>query len=112
MQLINEKNVQETGVSHHPEIMKKVFISNGTIPQITTFASAVFKPGQAVETHAHETMYEVFYILSGKAVFVIEEREIVVEQGMIVMIEPKEKHSQSNPFEEDVRWVYFGVAVD
>lgn len=112
MKVINSNQLPETGVSHNPEIKKKVFLENGFIPQITTFAQATFRPGQFVETHVHETMYEVFYILSGKASFIIEGEEVIAEKGMIIAIEPNEKHSQSNPFDEDVTWIYYGVAID
>jgi quercetin dioxygenase-like cupin family protein len=110
MRLINDKDLAETGVSHNPEIKKKVYLGGDVVPPVTTFSRATFQPGQSVETHAHETMHEVFYILSGKAVFIVEGNEITVTPGSCVLIEAKERHSQSNPFNEPVTWVYFGVA--
>jgi quercetin dioxygenase-like cupin family protein len=112
MKAVNIIDIIETGVSHNPEIRKKVIIERGEIPQLMTFGQATFKPGQSVETHAHETMYEVFYILSGKASFIIEGEEIIATEGTTVVIDAKEMHSQSNPYSEDVVWVYFGIAVD
>jgi mannose-6-phosphate isomerase-like protein (cupin superfamily) len=112
MKFIKAADVEETGVSHNPDIKKKVFLANGFIPNITTFGQATFTPGQSVDIHAHETMYEVFYILEGKASFVINGEEVIAEKDSCVVIEPKEPHSQSNPFNENVTWVYYGVAID
>ncbi len=100
------------GVSHNPEIKKQVFLERNEVPKVMTFGQAVFKPGDEVELQTHETMYEVFYILSGKAIFFIEGTEYTVEPGDMIMIAAGEDHYQKNPFDEDVTWVYFGVATD
>lgn len=84
MRLINAKDVEEIGVSHNPIIKKKVFIENGFIPKITTFGQATFKPGQLVGNHVYETMFEVFYILSGKASFIIEGVEVIAEKDSVL----------------------------
>ena len=76
------------------------------------FSSAVFKPGQFVETHQHLTMYEVFYILKGRAAFVVDQEKVILGVGDCITIAPGEKHSQSNPYEENVEWIYFGIAID
>lgn len=104
------KNIPKQGVSHNPAILKQVMLNNGEIPQITTFAQAEFQPGQSVAEHIHETMYEVFYILKGKADFIIEDQKITVKMGDYVVIEPKERHSQANLYAESVSWLYFAVA--
>ncbi len=112
MKLTHINDLLEVGVSHDPEIKKKIIIDKGNIPNLMTFAQAIFKPGQKVDTHAHETMFEVFYIEKGKAQFVVEGAKLLLEAGDSITIEPGEKHSQSNPFDEDVVWLYFGIAVN
>lgn len=67
-----------------------------------TFGEATFKPGQSVPTHCHETMTEVFYIQSGKAIFSIEGVDTEVVEGDCITINAKEMHAQSNPFDRDV----------
>ena len=109
MKFTHINDLPEVGVSHNPEIKKKIIIDKGFIPSLTTFAQATFKPGQSVDTHTHETMFEVFYIEKGKAEFVVEGTKMVLEVGDSITIEPGEEHSQSNPFDEDVIWVYFGI---
>ena len=105
-------NANPIPVSGHPDIFKKVFVENGQIPSITQVATATFIPGQEVSEHKHDTMYEVFYIISGKACFFVAGKEFEVGPGECVVIEPGELHAQKNPFDENVTWVYFGVAVE
>ena len=110
MKLTKTSELPLQGVSHNPEILKKVFIEKGNIPNLMMFGSAVFKPGQEVSEHFHESMIEVFYVTSGKAKFVIEGEEYVAEKGDCVTIEVGERHAQSNPFDEDMTWIYFGIS--
>jgi len=112
MKIVKTKELPEIGVSHNADIKKKVFISRNEIPQLMMFGSAVFKPQQSVETHKHDTMFEVFYITSGKAEFIINSQPHVVGAGDCITIEPGELHSQSNPFKEELHWTYFGIAID
>ncbi len=112
MKLTHINDLPEVGVSHNPEIKKKIMVDKGLIPHLMTFAQAIFKPGQRVGTHAHETMFEVFYIEKGMAEFTVEGTKVILTAGDSITIEPGEKHSQSNPFDEDVVWIYFGIATN
>lgn len=112
MKHISIDAIVETGVSHNPDIKKKVILDRGYIPQLMTFGQATFQPGQSVDSHKHDTMYEVFYIQSGKAVFLVDDTRVELVAGDCVSIEPGEVHSQENPFKEPVTWLYFGIAID
>lgn len=112
MKITHLNDLPEVGVSHNPNIKKKVILDKGYIPKLMTFGQATFKHGQMVEPHAHETMFEVFYIEKGKAEFIVNDVKIVLSPGDSITIEPGEKHAQSNPFDEDVTWLYFGIATD
>jgi len=112
MKLVHTKTLPELGVSHNEAIKKKVFLERGIVPQLMMFGSAIFKPGQLVETHKHDTMYEVFYIQSGKVDFVVNDKKIVLSEGDCITIEEGEYHSQCNSYEVDVAWIYFGIATD
>tara|TARA_R110002126_G_scaffold277373_1_gene423190 strand:- start:36381 stop:36722 length:342 start_codon:yes stop_codon:yes gene_type:complete len=105
-------NIAETLANHKGNILKKVFLEKGEIPNLMMFSAATFKPQQEVEMHKHDTMFEVFYIQSGKAEFVINNKKYIVEAGNCITIEPGALHSQSNPFNEEVTWLYFGIATD
>lgn len=110
MKLTHIDDLFEVGLSHNQEIKKKVILDKGYIPNLMTFAQATFKPGQMVSVHTHATMFEVFYIEKGKAEFVVEGTKVLLVTGDSITIEPGEKHSQSNPFDENVTWLYFGIA--
>lgn len=112
MKLTKTFEIPFVGVSHNEDIKKQVIIDKGAIPQLMTYGKANFKPGQEVETHQHDTMYEVFYVLSGKALFIVNNEEIELSKDVCLIIEPGEPHSQKNPFTEDVTWLYFGIATD
>lgn len=112
MKLTKTKALPELGVSHNSEIKKKVFVTRGEIPQLMMYGSAVFTSGQFVELHKHDTMFEVFYIQKGKAEFTVNAKKIIVEEGDCITIEPGEIHAQHNPFDENVEWTYFGIAID
>lgn len=112
MKLVHTNTLPEIGVSHNDDIKKKVFLEKGIIPQLMMFGSATFKPGQAVETHKHDTMYEVFYIQTGKADFVVNDKKTTLVTGDCITIEEGEPHSMNNPYLIDVTWIYFGIATD
>ena len=112
MKIVKTQTLPEVGVSHNADIKKKVFINSGDIPKIMMFGSVIFTPGQFVEIHKHETMFEVFYIQKGKAEFIINNKKIIATPGDCITIEPGELHSQCNPYQENVEWLYFGVATD
>ncbi|MCL7764157.1 cupin domain-containing protein [Polaribacter sp. Z014] len=112
MKLVHTNTLPEIGTSHDEDVKKKVFIEKGIVPQLMMFGSATFTPGQSVETHKHNTMYEVFYIQSGKAEFIVNDQKMIVVPGDCITIEQGEFHSMSNPFSENVTWLYFGIATD
>lgn len=112
MKLVKQQELPELGVSHNAEIKKKTMISSGEISKLMMFGSAIFKPGQGVDLHKHDTMTEVFFIQKGQAEFVVEDKTMILEAGHCITIEAGELHCQRNPFNEDVEWLYFGVALD
>lgn len=111
MKVISLKNLQWEKTSHKTSnVLKKVISKNGELGNITQFGKAAFKSGDSVEKHSHETMYEVFFITSGKVLFVVEGKKIVAKKDDTIIIEPKEVHEQSNPYNKKVEWLYFGLA--
>lgn len=112
MKIVHWDKLPELGVSHNPEIKKKTLIGHGEIPQLMMFGTAVFRKGQKVDIHKHDTMFEVFYIQKGKAVFEVNGEKHILEPGHCITIAPGEKHAQSNPYDEEVTWTYFGIATD
>ena len=44
-----------------------------------------FEPGQAHKLHAHEGMDKVYHVLEGSGVFVLEDEEIAMEAGVMLI---------------------------
>lgn len=111
MKIISLKNLQWEKTSHKTSnVLKKVITKNGELENITQFWKAIFKSGDVVEKHSHQTMYEIFYITSGQVMFVINDKEIIAKKDDTVIIEPKEMHELNNPYNENAEWLCFSVA--
>ncbi|MCK4744540.1 hypothetical protein KAS41_00555 [Candidatus Parcubacteria bacterium] len=54
MKIVHTNKIPEVSVGHNKNIKKKVFLEKGFVPQLYTFSSAVFKPGQSVDAHKHD----------------------------------------------------------
>jgi quercetin dioxygenase-like cupin family protein len=91
MKLVRTSQTSEVGLSHNEDIKKKVFLEKGYIPQLMNFSSATFKPGQAVASYSHPTLFEVFYLLSGREEFVVNREKITLNAGDCITIEPEQQ---------------------
>ena len=109
MELSDIHSLIEVGVTHNPEIKKKVIIPKGKIDSLKTFSLATFKPGQSSDTHKHKDMFEIFYVLSGRIAFIVENKKTIVSKDNCILIEPGELHSQINESDEDSLLLYFGI---
>jgi quercetin dioxygenase-like cupin family protein len=112
MKIIHADQLPEIGTSHAEEIKKKVFLEKGLVPRLMMFSSAVLKPGQMIEIHAHPTMFEIFYVLSGQLEFTVNGEKSILKAGDCLVAEPGEQHSQNNPYNIETRWVYYGIAIN
>lgn len=112
MKIIKLKDIPQEGVSHNPEIMKQVIVKNGEIPHITNVSRSTFKPGQTADPHAHETMYEVTYVLKGEIEVTSNGQTQTAKENDTIIIPPKETHSMVNKSDQDATLFYFGIATD
>ncbi|MBU00442.1 MAG: cupin [Gemmatimonadetes bacterium] len=44
-----------------------------------------FEPGQAHQLHTHEGMDKVYHVLKGQGLFILEDREIEMEAGLMLV---------------------------
>ena len=102
--------LDELSVSHDPQLKKKVMIKNGEVPHLTGFSQAKIPAGATVSSHTHEDMYEIFFVNSGEGVITIDSKEYFLNEGMCVVVEPKEEHSLKNGGNNDLILTYFGLA--
>jgi mannose-6-phosphate isomerase-like protein (cupin superfamily) len=109
MKLTNLKALPEQAVSHNPEIKKRVMLSPYELPHITNFSQAVFTPGQMAIAHAHDTMYEVFYIEAGEGIIRIDGEDYPLTPGTCVVVEPKERHEVLNNGQNNLVMTVLGI---
>ncbi len=90
---------------------KFVFFNNNELQSpITQIAMGILKSGETIPFHLHESMEEVFYILSGNGTFYIGDKMIEVEKNSCIRIPSGHLHSINAKIE--LQFYYFGVAIN
>ncbi len=112
MKIISLSNLPEQGVSHNSEIKKKVMLRDGEIPHVSSFSQARLRAGQVAGAHAHEDMYEIFFVEEGNGVIRVENKEYRLEKGVCSVVEPGEVHEITNTMSSELVLTYFGLKVD
>ena len=109
MKTIDISKLEDIGVSHDPEIKKRVIIGNGELPHLKSFSQVRFKAGQIAPKHSHKDMYEVFLIEEGEGTISVNIKEQRLKKGLCVVIEPGEVHEVKNTGKVDLVITYFGL---
>jgi quercetin dioxygenase-like cupin family protein len=98
------------GVSHNPEIRKRVMLRSGAVPHLTNFSQSRFGPGQRAVAHAHADMFEVFFVEDGEGTILIDGAEHPLVPGVCAVVEPGEVHELRNHGPGELVLTYFGIA--
>ena len=77
----------------NPEKMGKATIFQS--PRILVGLNC-FEPGQEHKLHAHEGMDKVYHVLEGTGVFLLEDREIEMEPGVMLVAPEGVPHGARN----------------
>jgi mannose-6-phosphate isomerase-like protein (cupin superfamily) len=109
MKKVSLANLPEEGVSHNPEIRKRVMLRRGDVPHVTNFSRSRLAPGQTARSHAHTDMHEVFYVESGSGLMRVDGEEFELEAGVCVAVSPGERHEITNTSAGELVLCYFGV---
>ncbi len=59
-----------------------------------------FEPGKEHNLHAHEGMDKVYHVLSGRGVFLLDDRELPMEAGQMLVAPAGVAHGIRNSGEE------------
>ena len=73
---------------------KHVLLRNGELPGVTQVAVATFPECVETDLHSHETMYEVYFVLEGRATYRIGDAEFEVGPGDFFYVPPGVTHNQ------------------
>lgn len=61
------------------------------------FGVAFFQPEQQVKKHIHEIVEEIFYVIEGEIILLLEkDNECVLKRGQVAHIPPKQVHALHN----------------
>ncbi len=109
MKRVSLAELPAEGVSHNPEIEKRVMLRRGDVPHLSAFSRARLAPGQTARGHAHAGMHEVFYVESGTGAMKVDGEEFQIGAGACVAVSPGEHHEIANTGGDDLVLCYFGV---
>ena len=93
-------------------ITKQQLVEPFDIPNIAGFSVAALSLKQTMDVHAHESMVEFFYILSGVGSVIINGVETALSPGTFVQVVPGEYHGfqVAESETQDLRMILCGVA--
>ncbi len=111
MKYISLEELNSECVSHNREIVKKVMLKKGELPHLSGFSRALFQTGQVADKHSHDDMCEVFYVQSGKGLFLVNEKEFCLKKGVCIVVEPGEFHEIINSGDSELVLLYYGIIV-
>ena len=88
---------------------KQVLLAGGVIPDVTQVAVATFPECVETDLHSHPTMYEIYFVLEGRATYTIGDDIVEVAPGTFLVVPPGVQHNQ-RVTEAPHRVFYWGVA--
>lgn len=90
---------------------KQVLLRDGILPAVTQVAVATFPDLIETELHNHPTMYEVYFVLEGSALYTIGDQCYEVSAGDFFIVPPGVTHNQKITVTPH-RIFYWGIATD
>lgn len=109
MRRVRLDSLPEEGVSHDPELRKRVLLRRGEVPHLTALSRAVLRPGQAATPHAHADMHEVFWVAAGRGEARVAGEALPLEPGDCLVVEPGEEHTVACAGDDELVLLYFGI---
>jgi mannose-6-phosphate isomerase-like protein (cupin superfamily) len=100
-------------ISSHDSGIKRVFLNeNSTQSSLMQFAYGIFAPDEGCEKHKHETMIECFFFIKGRGVFQIGNEIFNIGPTSFVKVPGDTDHFLKSDAEEELHFVYFGIAIN
>ncbi len=116
MKIVRFANLDFVPASHEdpkdPGVLKKILLKNilpsGKIQMINW---ARIPKGKAFAGHYHESMIEVFIMISGKVKAKIDNEETILEKGDMVIAYAGQIHTFKNISDQDADYFAMGLAI-
>lgn len=91
MLIVDEAQVKEEGT------MSKWLIGPWNSSSKTDFGVAFFQPDQLIQKHIHERVEEIFYVIEGQIVLLLDDNtQRILTKGNVAFIPPKQVHGLHN----------------
>ncbi|CAM9368808.1 unnamed protein product, partial [Phaeothamnion confervicola] len=88
---------------------KQVMVTRGQVPHLTGFSRAELAPDEEIVEHTHMSRDEVFYVLSGEGVFVVDGVDVTAAPGVCVHVAAGQRHKVRNGSGGTMVLLYFGT---
>lgn len=115
MKIVRGKDLEFIPLRHEnpsdPRVFKKVLFTKDELThgKIQVINWAKILAGRAMNMHAHDSMDEIFIILTGRVLVRIDEEEAELEMGDAVFIPTRAKHEMKALGESDVHYISIGL---
>ena len=108
IKFIRNYEVIKEKVNHKNNVVKEVILKNGEVPNLLQFARTKLSKGVVIEKHLHESMNEIFYVLSGELKVTAEQLTTNVSSGDTFVVYAKQNHSIEAISDSEI--IYFNIA--
>lgn len=81
------------------------------LSDVLWFNDNLIEPGIAVETHEHEDVEEVYYVIQGQGKMRIGDEEKLVSEGDAIYLPPQKPHTLMNIGTHPLRFICIGARV-
>lgn len=81
---------------------KRILLDNAS-KNLNIIEDVVVKPHGEVPSHAHNYTNEIFYIVSGKAIMIVDGKEFEVKHRDTIFIDKNESHGFRNESDEELK---------
>lgn len=118
MKIVRFKDLEFIPASHEdpkdPGALKKILLQRKDLPpgRIQMINWARIPIGKTFKPHYHESMIEVFIIISGKVKAKIDNEEAILEKGDMVIAMEKQVHTFENISNEPVNYFAMGMVTE
>jgi len=117
MKIVRLQDLDFIPASHEdpkdPGALKKVLLKRGDLPEgrIQMINWSKIPVGKTFAPHYHQSMIEVFIIMSGKVKVKIDNEEAILEKGDMIIAMEKQVHTMTNIGDKDVDYFAMGVVI-
>ncbi len=110
---MKHKRIADIPVSRaHNSVNRKALITVGELnSKMQTINYAWLEKNEGFEPHTHTDCEEVYYFLEGQGVMEINSRELVVNEGDLVVVEANEPHGLHNNQEQLLKFLTIRVLI-